>query len=211
MLLNAFLFYELNRLQHTELGFVSYVLLKTLFTACGHACRTTIAESVVFWIDSLNCSREPIRRNKSDQCKGREILLFGDWKDECHVLVYNRKPTSPKCLTHFIFLTTTTAAPRNINRSVTALYKGIFMRNIWYLWFGLICFDSAHPGACVQWTWTDASCWTTSDTVCFLINCYFAYLSNAILMHCWSYENPCLMFENYWCFKSERIFQKWHV
>ncbi len=70
--------------------------------------------------------------------------------------------------------TTTTAAPRDINKSVTSLYKGIFTRHIWYLWFCLICFDSEHPGVCVQWT--GAGCWTTyslSDTVCFLISCYF--------------------------------------
>jgi len=45
---------------------------------------------------------------------------------------------------------TTEAAPRDINKSITALHKGILTCHILYLWFCLICFGSAYPGPCVQ-------------------------------------------------------------
>lgn len=119
VVLNAFLcVFELNYLQQTELRCIKLNSkkkkrnIRNLCTHQMHFRAYNFMSNKNNWISCLRNSwlKWTVRRNRCAEmsltsyhlCKGREILLFRDWKVGCHVLVYCCKPTSSQCLTHFI-------------------------------------------------------------------------------------------------------------
>ncbi len=81
-----------------------------------------------------------LKSNTPYQCKGREILLFGDWKVECHVLVYSCKPTSSQCLTKptsFFYYYCSATRYKQVSRHLIKVFSCDTFDICGFVWFVL--------------------------------------------------------------------------